>query len=428
MKKMTFDTNMFLNNLEDIKTFSIGKNVVVLLPVIAELDNIKNNSKDTELKYKGRKASRFIKEKIDKKEFEIFQCNEVDYECKPLTKYELIDDMILSVCKENEISLVTRDYNVYFKAIALGIECCIVENENKVENPSMIYKGVREIYVSSEIIDFVHNRGYVNVEQLQQDTDLFENESVTLINYYNPKQTALTIHKNGVLKKLKGEDKTYWGAKALNTEQKYALNLLSDDDIRIVSMTGDAGSSKTFLSLAVGLELKVNNFGKGRLYLTRPPVPLSRNLSQGFKPGTILEKAIGTLGCYSTNLEKLCEIKGEGRKKIDGSKLLLDMMEQCEVSYLNIEDILGTSFSDDDFIIVDEAELLTKDEMKAILTRGGKIVVIGDVKQGGSNKVDYEDSGLLHLIEVGKNSPLIGHITLQNICRSEIVREINEIW
>lgn len=784
--RITFDTNMFLHNLEDIEKYPIEDGVVVLLPVIAELDNIKNNSKDMDLKYRGRKATKYIKEHVELGLIKPLEYPNDDYlyEIKPLNKFEVIDDLIISICKEESIKLITRDYNVFLKCKNVGVECEIVENENKIENLSMIYKGVQEIYTSSDVIDKVHKNGYINVEELQCDTNFNENECLTLISYSNPKHTALTKYSRGYVRRIKYEDnQSYWGLKPKNAEQKYALSLLADDDIRIVSMTGVAGSSKaqpndtpiptpngwttigdlkvgdyvfdrlgnptkvlgvypqgikptykitfsdgrstlcadehlwdvytikridnkrrgkntppltintleiidrlnkineenknrkynrflyiqnngivkyekkelpvhpyvlgvllgdgcltcsglqmssneedivskvasiigvkyhhsgqnnytwifetivskdvryikkylseiglnstayykfipkiylessvedrlellkglmdtdgyvgkknrlsfstisprlrddfvalcrslgyitsihkpqntdrnhpvyticiqtndkifssnkhnkrwdehiknskekigkynneyirivsiervedeentciyvdndehlyltedylvthnTILSFAVGLELKVNNFGKGKLYIARPPVSLSRKLQQGFKPGTTIEKAIGTLGSYSTNLERLSQIKGDGRK-IDGSRLLMDMLEQCEISYLNLEDILGMSFSDEDYIIIDEAELLTKDEMKAILTRGGKIIVLGDVEQGGDSKVDYENSGLLHLIEVGKKSPLIAHITLQTIYRSEIVKEINEIW
>lgn len=184
----------------------------------------------------------------------------------------------------------------------------------------------------------------------------------------------------------------------------------------------------TILSFAVGLETKVNNFGKGKLYIAKPPVPLSNRMKLGYKKGDLLAKAIGTLGGYATNLERLSNLKGENRK-LDGTKMLMDLIEQCDVNYLNLEDILGMSFSDDDYIIIDEAELLTKDEMKTILTRGGKMIIIGDIDQQCSdNKIDADKSGLLHLIEVGKSSKLIAHLTLEKVYRSKMVEEINKIW
>lgn len=426
--KITFDTNMYLHNLDDIKSYKWEDGIVVLLPVIAELDNIKNNSKDPELKYKGRKATKFIKDLVEMGVMKSLYYDDNDYYIAPLNKYSVMDDLIISICKTENLKLVTRDYNMYLKCQNINVACDLVENENKIENLSMIYKGVREVQVSSDVIDKFYKDGFVEVKDLQLNTTFNENECVTLISYSNPKHTALSKYSRGAIRKIKYDDKQeFWGLKPKNTEQKYALSLLQDDDIRVISMTGEAGTSKTILSLAVGLELKVNNFGKGKLYISRPPVSLSKRLAQGFKPGTTIEKAIGTLGCYSTNLERLAQMKNENRK-IDGNKLLMDMLEQCDVNYLNLEDILGMSFSDDDYIIIDEAELLTKDEMKAILTRGGKIIVLGDVEQGGDSKIDYENSGLLHLIEVGKKSPLIAHITLQTVFRSEIVKEINEIW
>lgn len=431
--QITFDTNMFLHNLDIISKYPLGKllengecehTVVVLLPVIAELDNIKINSSNQLLKYKGRKATKFLKESIDLGLIKPLDYIDCGYDIKPLNRYEVVDDLIISICKEHSIKLITMDYNVYLKCKHLNIDCELYEIESKIENPSMIYKGVQDIHVSKEVVDEVYEKGFT----ILSSNEFNENEYVTLIDYSNPKHTVSTRFRKGKLWRIKFSDKSYWGLKPLSLEQRYALDLLDDDSIRIVTMTGEAGTAKSVLSLAVGLEKKVNHFGKGNLYITRPPVALSKRLALGFKKGDTLEKAIDTLGCYATNLEKLATLnKGENRK-IDGNKLLLDMLEQCEIRYLNLESILGMSFSDDDYIIVDEAELLTKDEMKAIVTRGGKIVILGDVEQGGDSKIDYDDSGLLHLIDVGKKSELIGHITLQKVYRSEICEEINKIW
>ncbi|MGL5963437.1 MAG: PhoH family protein, partial [Fusobacteriaceae bacterium] len=328
------------------------------------------------------------------------------------------------------IELVTMDYNVYLKCIHLGVDVELVETETKIENLSMIYKGKKApIYVSKNIIDKVFADGWTKADGLVDGVEFNPNECTTLIDYSNEKCKVMVKYLDGKFIKIKYSEKSeFWGLKAISEEQKFALGMLNDDDIRIVTLTGEAGAAKTILSFAVGLEKKVNNFGTGKLYIARPPVSLSRKLMLGWKKGTTLDKAIGSLGSYSTNLERLAELKGE-KRKIDGSKMLVDLMEQCAISYLNIEDILGMSFSDDDYIIVDEAELLTKDEMKAILTRGGKQVIIGDVSQASENSgVNYDNSGLLHLIEVGKTSNLISHLTLEEVHRSEIVKEINEIW
>lgn len=429
-KRITFDTNIFLHNigiLIDPKYDDYEK--VSIIPVIAELDNIKVNSSRSDLKFKGRVATGKLIEYVEKGIFKPLVIKEVE-DCLALNKYELMDDLIISICKTENIKLLTMDYNVYLKCMHLGVETELVKSETKIENLSMVYKGKKPpIYVPKSIIDKVYSNGYVGVEDVNPEVEFNPNECTTLIDYSNQSCVVRVKYIDGRFEKIKYTEKSeFWGLKAISEEQKFALGLLNDDSIRIITLTGVAGSSKTILSFAVGLEKKVNNFGNGKLYIARPPVPLSRKLQLGFKKGTTMDKAIGSLGSYSTNLERLSQLKGE-KRKIDGTKMLMELLEQCEVNYLNIEDVLGMSFGDDDYIIVDEAELLTKDEMKAILTRGGKMVVIGDCEQNSENSgVDYDNSGLLHLIEVGKKSNLIAHLTMEEVYRSEMVKEISQIW
>ena len=431
MEQITFDTNIFLHNLDIIKNYTDYKRVV-LLPVIAELDNIKVNSQNGMLKHKGRMATRKLIKMIDEGEItpliSDFTDNErIDKEVRPLSKYELIDDLIIFLCKEKGIKLVTMDFNVVLKCKHVGVEVELIKDEMKIENLSMVYKGVQEVYTTRENVDILFKNKSIKIDLLCQDIKLNENECVTLINAENPSCKAMSIYQDGVLKQIPFSDKKYWGLSPRSLEQRYALALLDNDDIKIVSLTGRSGASKTALSFAVGLEKNVNaSTRKGKLYIAKPPVSLSKKLALGFKKGTTIDKAMGSLGSYSTNLERL-STHDDGRN--DGRKMLESLMEQCKVVYLNLEDILGMSFNANDYIIIDEAELLTKDEMKAILTRGGKMVVIGDCDQKSENSgVDYENSGLLHLIEVGKQSKLIAHLTLEQIYRDGAVAEINEIW
>lgn len=428
--KITFDTNIMLHNTSVATSEKYSEyERVILLPVISELDHIKTSTENANLKYLARKASRRIIHGIDAGIFTMLEVCSLNNNPISLDKYSVIDDLIITMCREHTIKLVTMDINVFLKAKACGVDTELITTQDKVENLSMVYKGKKKCYIYDRYIDMLYKDkvidAHIIVDEFGDAVEFNENECVTLL---GSSSKVLTIYKDGFLHMVKRDDKvSYWGAKPKDDEQRYALSLLTDDSIRIVTMTGCAGTAKSFLSFAVGLEKKVNSkLGKGSLYIARPPVSLSKRLQLGFKKGTTIDKAIGSLGSYSTNLERLAELKGDN--KIDGMTMLTDLLEQCQVKYLNIEDILGMSFCDEDYIIIDEAELLTKEEMKAIVTRGGKIIVIGDVLQGGDSKVDYEDSGLLHLIEVGKQSPLIAHITLENIHRSEIVAEINKIW
>lgn len=430
MKRITFDTNIYLHNIDlltDEKFCDLE--IVSVIPVVSELDHIKTTSTRGDLKNRGRIATRTLKKLVDEGKVKPLIVEDLP-DIMSLSKYDVMDDLILTICKKENLKLITMDYNVYLKALHLGVEVGFVEKEKKIENLSMVYKGKKQpIYVSKDIMDKIYNDGYVNIREVAKDLEFYPNECVTLIDYSNSKSVRHMKYLDGKLHKIKYVEKSnFYGVTAWSDEQKFALGLLNDDSIRIVTLTGEAGSSKTILSFAVGLEKCVDSATKGKLYIAKPPVSLSRKLQQGFKKGTILEKAIESLGSYSTNLERMAESRGE-KKQINGKKILMDMLETEKITYLSLEDVLGMSFGEDDFIIVDEAELLTKDEMKAVLTRGGKFVVIGDCEQNSEmSDVDYDNSGLLHLIEVGKQSKLIAHLTLEECYRSEMVKEINEIW
>lgn len=426
------DTNIILNNpsLSDYK----GKTVYIPIAVMKELDNQK--TKDGEVGFKSRLFHRKLKEVEDfnNPSYDFYGVNILnptsDLEDNDGKEILIADDWFVNstILQKDGFIAHTSDFSCFNLMRLTKKNCEYINNTNIVSNLSLLYKGHQIIYVDSDVIDKVYSNGYCTIEDLQQECIFNENECVTLKNY-SSKQSVMSKFTDGRLTKLKfNEQQSWWGLQALSEEQKYALSLLSDENIRIVTLTGEAGSSKTILSFAVGLETKVNNFGKGKLYIAKPPVPLSNRMKLGYKKGDLLAKAIGTLGGYATNLERLSNLKGENRK-LDGTKMLMDLIEQCDVNYLNLEDILGMSFSDDDYIIIDEAELLTKDEMKTILTRGGKMIIIGDIDQQCSdNKIDADKSGLLHLIEVGKSSKLIAHLTLEKVYRSKMVEEINKIW
>lgn len=438
-KRITFDTNIFLHNIGEIVDSKYDAyQRISLIPVISELDNIKTNSTKLDLKYKGRIATRKLVEFIQQGIVKPIYSDNIE-NLLSLNKYEVVDDTIISICKKEDIELVTMDLNVFLKCKHLNVICHLIEKENKVKNLSSIYKGKVNLYVSSNIVDKVKKGGEICLQTLQLETEIFENACVTLIDEINYAHKAYTINKSGVLKSVYvSKDENYYGFKPVTEEQIYATKLLTDDNINIISITGEAGTGKTFISFAVGLEQKINSsLSKGKLFIARPPVSLSRKLMLGFKKGDVLEKAMSTLGCYTSNLERLSELKGgskitEIRKggSYDGKDMLFTMLEQLNLEYLNLEDILGMSFGKDDYIIIDEAEQLNEDEMKAILTRGGgKVIIIGDCDQTSDNaNVDFDNSGLLHLIEVGKNSKSIAHITLEEVHRSGAVAEINKIW
>jgi PhoH-like ATPase len=215
--------------------------------------------------------------------------------------------------------------------------------------------------------------------------------------------------------------KDIWGLSANNKEQKYAMDLLFDKDIQIISLSGQAGTGKTLIAAACGLEQVLHTTksqgGYDRLIITRPVQPMGRDI--GFLPGTLEEKMMPWIAPIRDNLEYLF-----------GDKTALDMqMEQGIIEIEAMTYIRGRSISNA-FMIVDEAQNLTAHELKTIITRvghGTKLVLTGDIQQIDNSYVDAVSNGLTHAVEKFKQYPMSGHITLHKGERSKLATLAAEI-
>ena len=203
-----------------------------------------------------------------------------------------------------------------------------------------------------------------------------------------------------------------------NKEQQFALDLLFDAKIELVSLIGAAGTGKTLLATAAGLEQVMNkNGGYDKLIITRPVQPMGRDI--GFLPGNIDEKMAPWIAPIKDNLQFLF-----------GDKTALEM--QIEEGTIEIEAmtyIRGRSIANA-FIIVDEAQNLTIHELKTIITRVGdntKIVLTGDIQQIDNVYVDAVSNGLTHAVEKFKEQEISGHITLNKGERSTLATLASEI-
>ena len=188
------------------------------------------------------------------------------------------------------------------------------------------------------------------------------------------------------------------------------MDLLFDDSVQIISLTGKAGTGKTLLAAACGLEQVINGTGYDKLIITRPVQPMGRDI--GFLPGSLEEKMMPWIAPLRDNLEFLF-----------GDKMALDMhMEQGEIEIEAMTFIRGRSISNA-FMIVDEAQNLTAHELKTIITRvgeGTKIVLTGDVEQIDNVYIDATTNGLTHAVEKFKDFELAAHVTLLKGERSRV--------
>jgi len=319
--------------------------------------------------------------------------------------------------KERKVIMVSRDINmrVICDSVGLTTEDYIINQV--VENSDSIYSGMTSRLVDDAVID----RFYAKEDTwLDVDSGVYEtNQYIMLVSNANEKKSALAryVSSTDPLKHLASYKKGVWGIKARNKEQAFALDLLMDPNVKLVTLIGKAGSGKTLCAVAAGLQQTVEDPTSGiecrysRLIVSRPVQPLGKDL--GFLPGTLEEKMRPWLMPIQDNLQFL----------MGNDKTTLEMyMDRGRIEIEALTYIRGRSIANS-FIIIDEAQNLTTHELKTIITRvgeGSKIILTGDVEQIDNAYVDETNNGLTHAVEKFKKADFAGHITLSKGERSKV--------
>ncbi|MDP2175851.1 MAG: PhoH family protein [Bacteroidota bacterium] len=316
-----------------------------------------------------------------------------------------------------KVVLVTKDINLRLKAKALNIKAEDYMT-GKITDLKELYTGIdNHEQVESASINSLYKDGFVDeIKGIKKPGSahyyILKNGKTSCLAAYNPfSERYERIEKEYV-----------YGIKPRNAEQAFAISAILNDDIKLVTLQGVAGTGKTLLSLAAALEQK-NGFNQ--IILARPIVPLS-NKEIGFLPGDANDK----IGPYMEPLwDNLTYIKnqfGENEKK---RKEIDRMIEDKKIIITPLAFIRGRSFSNIMFII-DEAQNLTPHEVKTIITRAGentKIIFTGDIYQIDTPYLDEQSNGLSYIIDRLKNSKLFAHVTLQKGERSELANLANEL-
>jgi PhoH-like ATPase len=310
------------------------------------------------------------------------------------------------------VILVTKDINMRIKADALGIAAEDYETD-KIEIEE-VYTGTREIKVEPDLID----RFYSGNELVLKDTELYPNQMVILEDSFGSSKSALARHtSNGKLVPLRFAGQDPFGLKARSKEQKFALELLLDEEIRLVTLIGRAGTGKTLLALAAGLQKVVEESRYRRLTVSRPVVPMGNDL--GFLPGDVNEKLRPWMQPIYDNLEFLFSNRDRNEKidQLVGSMQDLNILELEALTYIR-----GRSIPNQ-FLLIDEAQNLSPHEIRTVITRvgeGTKIVLTGDPYQIDHPYLDSNSNGLTFVVERFKNEKIAGHITLTKGERSDL--------
>ena len=314
--------------------------------------------------------------------------------------------LALRKARQEKVVLVSKDTNLRIKADAAGL---LVDDytTDRVEMDEL-YTGTAQWLVDGMQIDQVFEGG------LAPDAEhpLYPNQFVTLVDRANESHTAVGrfFGIEGRIRPLKRTEQPPWGIKARNREQQFALELLLDDSIQVVTLLGKAGTGKTLLAIAAGLQQVVDDERYNKLLVSRPVMPMGRDI--GFLPGDIEEKLRPYMQPIYDNLDFIVAANTDMRRR---SSMTVGQLE--EGGYLSVEPltyIRGRSIPNQ-YLIVDEAQNLTPHEIKTILTRAGegtKIVLTGDPHQIDNPYVDASTNGLSYLAEHFKHLGLSGHVTL----------------
>ncbi len=425
-KHFVLDTNVLLHNPEAITSF--GDNFIVLpMTVIEELDGFKRHNDEL-----GRNARHVIRS-LDRLRARgslkngVAMSNggvlKITVEKKRMTgnfmDMSVPDNRILAIALSlhndgEKVIFVSKDINSWLKDDALGLD--VMDFEKQKCNFEELYTGWHEIHVPGELIDQFYQEEILTVKEF----DFYANEFIHLIDEANAKHTGMAraISEDRITH-LNSKCDAAWKIRSRSKEQRMALELLLNPDINLVTLIGQAGTGKTLLALAAGLELVLHLDRYEKLLVSRPVVPMGKDI--GYLPGTKDEKLSLWMQPIFDNLNYLMRLDyksddGSVQKKMD--KLFKDQHVELEA----LTYIRGRSIPKQ-FVIIDEAQNLTPHEVKTIISRAGentKMVFTGDPHQIDNPYLDSASNGLSYTIEKLKGQEIYGHITLSKSERSPL--------
>ncbi len=311
--------------------------------------------------------------------------------------------------------VVSRDINMRVICDSIGLLSEDYTTERVVHSSDELYSGLAIHLVDDQIIDRFYDDEDIYIEEDEIEGEWHPNQYVLMVSNANEKKTCLGRFYTHFqpIKKIVHSKIPDWKISSRNKEQAFAIDLLMDPSVKVVSLVGRAGSGKTLCAIAAGLQqtigLRENPYD--RMIVSRPVQPLGKDI--GFLPGTMEEKMLPWLMPIQDNLQYL----------VGGDKNTLKMyMDKGKIEIEALTYIRGRSIANA-FIIIDEAQNLTAHEIKTIMTRvgeGTKIVLTGDIEQIDNVYVNETSNGLAHAVEKFKEYPIAGHVTFTKGERSEV--------
>ena len=425
-KIFVLDTNVILHDSTCIKNFE-DNDIVIPISVLEELDQFKRgneqihfnardflrqlddfsiNSLDGNYDNKNGKIKVVVNHNWHPNVKEVFNEDCADnriINCAYKIQNENPDRTVVIVSKDTNMRLKSRSLSL----IAEDYTTDAVELFDNVYNPANFIEGVRD-----SDIELIEKNGEVEIDQLNSIKHPSPNESFILRNGTKSILVTFDAFKNKIVQ-LNTQDA--YGISPRNAEQSFALNVLMNDKIQLVILTGKAGTGKTLLALASALEKRKTY---QQIFLARPIIPLS-NKDLGFLPGDIDSKLTPYMQPLFDNLTVIKHQFAKSDRRVHKIKELLDEQKLLitPLAYMRGRSLQKSYF------IVDEAQNLTPHEVKTIITRAGegtKIVFTGDINQIDHPYLDKKSNGVSYLINRMEKQKIFSHINLKKGERSEL--------
>jgi len=447
VKNFVLDTNVLLHNPGSLFMFDDNQ-VVIPFSVLEELDKFKKQTDDV-----GRNAREVIRH-LDGLRSKGKLAQGVTWsdhkgtirvafaedERPKWLNEDKPDNRIIGVAWKlmqdgENTALITKDINVRLKSDALGIPT--EDFEAQKVDIDHLYNGYITVNVPDELIDQLYDEKQIELQAIEpyltvMNADGSERQMVVRANEFVQLKSALDESHTGLARRLADTEhlipvnsprKPVFGIMARNVQQTMALDLLLDDEIKLITLLGTAGTGKTLLAIAAGMNKCVTEERYDKLLVARPIMPMGKDI--GYLPGDKDEKLAAWMQPIFDNLAYLLSTRGAVAQHADSRSSehrMQELMASGQVVLEPLTYIRGRSIPHQ-FIIVDEAQNLTPHEVKTIVSRvgeGTKIVLTGDVAQIDNPYLDSSSNGLSYMVERLKGQPMVGHVTLAKSERSEL--------
>lgn len=419
-KVFVIDTNVIL--FDPVAILRFGKNdVLIPLVVVEEVDRFKRDQNEN-----GRNARHFSRivddlrkhgslnegvklegggrliitvDRVLKNENKIFDLTTADNK---------ILATALSLKEEGrKVLLVSKDINLRLKADILKIPA---EDYGKKDvSVDQLYTGQQTHEVSADLLTTFEKERFLPLENAKE-LGFFPNEYLLVQEKGNERRRSLgrySLQKKGIVPLIPMREGV-WGIYPKNMEQQFALDALLNDEINLVSLVGRAGTGKTLMAIAAGLEKTITHEKYSRLLVSRPIQPMGKDL--GFLPGDVNEKLAPWMQPIFDNMDFLF-----GQYRSDSTASYEELINHGLLHIEPLTYIRGRSIPGQ-YLIVDEAQNLSPHEVKTIITRAGegtKIVLTGDCYQIDSPYLDEVNNGLAYCVERLKTEPIVAHTNLR---------------